>query len=51
MKRNLKFLIIIVTLVVISAIIVINLRNKKIVICIDARSWRNRCWSNTRRKI
>ena len=45
MKKNLKILIIIATFLLIGAIIItifINIinKNKKIVICIDARSWR-----------
>lgn len=46
MKRNLRFLIIIVTLLLIGTIIItafvkiIN-KNKKIIVCIDARTWRN----------
>ena len=45
MKKNLKILIIIATFLLIGAIIIticINIinKNKKIVICLDARSWR-----------
>ena len=42
MKGNFKFLIIIVTFVIISVIIttVCIRKNKKVIICIDPRSWR-----------
>ena len=47
MRKNLKILIIIVTFIIIGVIIIgvfIN-NNNKIIVCIDARTWWNRCWS------
>lgn len=48
MDKKLKILIIIVILIIflilISAIIK-SLTNNRIAVCIDARTWWNRCWS------
>ena len=48
MNKKVKILIIIVVFILISVIIIKGLinKNKRTIICIDARTWRNRCWSS-----
>ena len=46
MDKKIKILIVILVLILFSVIIkyLIN-KNKQITVCIDARTWRIRCWS------